>query len=86
VAKLLEVAQLTDEDSVAEVEVGRGGVEAGLDAHGLAGGDGLADAFFEGVRAICRGAGEDLGGAFGDEVELVFYGGKGHVVFKYKDG
>ena len=74
------MAQLADEDGVAKVEIGRGGVEAGLDAHGLAGGDGLADALFEGFE------GEDLGGAFGDEVELVFYGGKGHVVFKYKDG
>ena len=65
---------------MAEVEVGGGGIEAGLDSHGLAGGDGLADALFEGIE------GENLGGAFGDEVELVFYGGKGHVVFKYKDG
>jgi hypothetical protein len=40
----------------------------------------LTDALFEGFE------GEDLGGAFGDEVELVFNGGKGHVVFKYKDG
>ena len=62
------------------MEVGRGGIEAGFDAHGLAGSDGLADALFEGFER------EDLCGAFGDEVELVFYGRKGHVVFKYKDG
>ena len=38
-------------------------------------------------RSLACFEGEDLGGAFGDEVELVFYGGKGHVVFvKYKDG
>ena len=41
-----------------------------LDAHGLAGGDGLLDALLEGVE------GEDLGGALGDEVELVFEGWK----------
>ena len=31
-AELLKVAQLADEHGVAEVQVGRGGVEAGLDA------------------------------------------------------
>ena len=51
VAELLEVAQLAHEDGVAEVEIGRGGVEAGLDAHGLAGGDGLLDALLERSRA-----------------------------------
>ena len=51
---------------MAEVEIGGGGVEAGLDAHGLAGGDGLLDALLEGVE------GDDLGGALRDEVELVF--------------
>jgi len=61
------------------MEVGCGGVEAGLDAEGLARGDGLGEAFFEGFER------EDLGGAFGDEVELVFYGGEGHVMFKYKE-
>ena len=78
--KLLEVTQLADENRMAEVEIRRSRIEAGLDAHGLAGCNGLADALFESFE------GKDLGGAFGDEVELVFYGGKGHVVFKYKDG
>ena len=35
VAELLEVAELAHEDGVAEVEVGGGGVEAGLDAEGM---------------------------------------------------
>ena len=87
VAELLEVAKLADEDGVAEVEVGGGGVKASLDAEGLAGGDGLLDTLLEGVE------GEDLGGAFGDEVELVFHGGERErwkcrhgVSLQYKDG
>jgi hypothetical protein len=36
VAQILEVLQLADEHGVAQVQVGRGGIEAGLDAHGLA--------------------------------------------------
>jgi hypothetical protein len=36
VAELLEVAQLADEHGVAEVQIGRGGIEAGLDAQRLA--------------------------------------------------
>ena len=37
VAHVLEVLELADEHGVAEVQVGRGGIEAGLDAQGLAG-------------------------------------------------
>jgi hypothetical protein len=37
VAELLKVAQLAEEHGVAEMEVGRGGVEAGFDAEGAAG-------------------------------------------------
>jgi hypothetical protein len=70
VAELLEVAQLAHEDGVAEVEVRRGGVEAGLDAKGGSGVAGLGEALLEGFER------DDLGGTLGDEVELVFYGGE----------
>ena len=77
VAELLEVAQLADEHRVAEVEVGRGGVEAGLDAQRDAGVAGLFEARGEGVgRGGCGGR-DDFGGALGDEVELVGDGGEG---------
>ena len=77
VAELLEVAQLAHEDRVAEVEVGGGGVEAGLDAEGNAGPKwSFGEAGPEGVLAAGSVAGDDLGGALGDEVELVFYRGK----------
>lgn len=66
VAEGLEVFEFADEDGVAEVEVGSGGVEAGLDAEGGAGVDGALEAGGE------VGGGEDLGGAFGDEIELGF--------------
>ena len=38
VAHVLKVLQLAHEHGVAQVQVGRGGIEAGLHAHGLAGG------------------------------------------------
>ncbi len=71
VAELLEVAQLAHEDGVAEVQVGRGGVEAGLDAEGLAGGQRLLDALGEIVKR------DDFRSTFGDEVELLCEGRKG---------
>ena len=37
VAHVLEVLELADEHGVAQVQVGRGGIEAGLDAQRLAG-------------------------------------------------
>ena len=71
VAEELEVAELADKDGVAEVEVGRGGVEAGFNAERVAGREGPGEALFEGFE------GDDLGGALGDEVELIFYGAEG---------
>ncbi len=65
VAELLEVAQLAHEHGVAQVEVGRCGVEAGLDAEGLAGGERLLDALRQVVER------DDFCGTLGDEVELV---------------
>jgi hypothetical protein len=65
VAELLEVAQLADEHGVAEVEVGGGGIEAGLDAHGDATGGGLGDAVFEGVER------DDLRGSLGNQIQLL---------------
>ncbi len=77
VAELLEVLELAHEHGVAEVEVGGGGVEAGLDAEGDARLAGVFEAGGEGVgRGGCGGR-DDFGGAFGDEVELVGYGGEG---------
>ena len=36
-AHVLEVLELAHEHGVAEMQIGRGGIEAGLHAHGLAG-------------------------------------------------
>ncbi len=44
VAQILKVLELADEDGVAEVEIGRGGIKAGLDAQGLAALQGLFEA------------------------------------------
>ena len=44
VAHVLKVLELADEHGVAEVQVGRGGIESGFDAHGLAGGERLLEA------------------------------------------
>ncbi len=70
VTELLEVAQLADQNGVAEVKIGSGGIEARLDPHRLAGCNGLLDTLFESLD------GDDLGGTFGDEIELVFNGWK----------
>jgi len=70
VAELLEVAELAHEHRVAQVEIGRGGVEAGFDAEGAAG---LA-AFFEALAEV--GDADDFRGAFLEQVHLFVYGQK----------
>ena len=52
VAQILKVLELAEEHGVAEVEVGRGRVEAGFHAQRLAGGTGL---FQLGAQARTRG-------------------------------
>ena len=59
-AEVLKVFELAQQDGVAEVQVGSGGIEAGLDAQGLAGGAGLLQ-----LRAQF-GFFDDLGRAFFD--------------------
>ena len=71
VAELLEVLELAHEHGVAEVQVGGGGVEAGLDAEGDAGLARLFEARGEGGGVERGGGRDDLGCALGDEVELV---------------
>jgi len=66
---------------VAEMEVGRGGVEAGLDAERASG---LAGFFETGAQVF---EWDDLGGTFGEERELVFYGRETlHLVLSIKTG
>ena len=67
-AKLLEVAQLAHEHGVAQVQVGRGGVESGFDAEGAAG----FAAVFEALAQV--GDADDFGGALLKEVHLFVYG------------
>ena len=74
VAELLEVPQLAHQHGVAEVQVGRGGVEAGLDAQRLAGGEGVLQTRAQASLASESAAGMSLGDALVDEVELVGYG------------
>jgi hypothetical protein len=57
VPHVLKVLELADENCVADVEVGRGGIEAGLHPHGLAGGEGVLDALAQVALA------DDLSGA-----------------------
>ena len=76
VAELLEVLELAHEHGVAEVEVGGGGVEAGFDAEGDAGLATFFEASGQGVGSGGGGGRDDLGGALGDEVELVGDGGE----------
>ena len=67
VAEVLKVLQLAHEHRVAEVQVGRGRVEAGFDAQWLAG-------EARGFEAFAQvGEADDLGRAFLEQVELVFY-------------
>ena len=65
---VLEVLELADEHGVAEMEVGRGGIEAGLDPHRLAGRQGLFDALAQVALA------DDLGGAFAQIGDLFVNG------------
>ena len=66
VTELLEVAQLADEHCVAQVQVGRGGVEAGFDAERRTR---LARGFETRPEVFKR---DDLGGALGEEGKLFF--------------
>jgi len=68
VAELLEVAQLAHEHGVAEVEVGGGGIKAGLDAQRAAG----FPAVFEALAEV--GDADDFGRAFLEQVKLFVYG------------
>ena len=65
VAHVLKVLELADEDGVSDVEVGRGGIEAGLDPHGLAGGERALDTFAQIALA------NDFGSALAQVVELL---------------
>ena len=77
--QLLKMPQLPHQHSVAQVQVGRGRVEAGFHAQRAAG---LA-ALFKALAEVADA--DDLGGAFLEQVELVGDGWEGgHVVFKYK--
>jgi hypothetical protein len=78
-AELLEVAQLAHQHGVAQVQVGRGGVEAGLYSQGSSG---FATIF----KALSQvGDADDLGGALLEQVHLfVYWQEVGHVVFQYK--
>ena len=86
VAELLKMAQLAHEDGVAQVQVGRGGVKAGLDAQRAAG----FAALFEALAQVADA--DDLRCAFLEQVHLFVdrrkIGGRKrtHVVFKYKVG
>ena len=68
VAQVLEVLQLADQHGVAEVQVGRGGIESGLDAQRLAGLAGVFQALAQ-IRFA-----NDLGSALLDVVELLVNG------------
>ena len=68
VAHVLKVLELADEHGVADVQVGRGGIESGFDAHGLAGSDGALDALAQVALA------NDLGGALAEVGQLLVDG------------
>jgi hypothetical protein len=75
---LLEVAQLAHEHSVAEMEIGGGGVESGFDAEGAPG----FERIFEALAKVADA--DDFGGAFLEQVELLVNGWEGgHVDYKY---
>ena len=65
VPHVLKVLELANEDSVSDVEVGRGRVEAGLDPHGLAGRERALDTFAQIALA------NDFGSALAQVGELL---------------
>ena len=69
-AELLEMTQLADEDGMAQVEVGRGGVKAGFDAQRASG---LA-ALFKALAQV--GDANDFSCAFLEQIQLFVYGKK----------
>ncbi len=64
-AELLEVAQLADQDGVAQMQVRRGGIEAGLDAHGHARRSRLRNALTQRLQR------NDLRRPLGNQIELL---------------
>jgi hypothetical protein len=78
-AELLEVAQLAHEDGVAQVQVGRGGVEADFDAQRAGG----FAALFKALAQV--GDADNLRRALLEQIKLFVYGQEvGHVVYQYK--
>ena len=67
-AELLKVAQLAHQHGVAQVQVGRGGVEAGLDAQRASG----FAALFQALAQIAHA--DDLRRALLEQVHLFVYG------------
>ena len=86
-AELLEMAQLSHQYGMTQVEIGGRRVEPGLDAQRRAGLPRLFKASAEVVFVFRTKQRDDLRGAFGEERELFFYRCKGwHVSLEYKDG
>jgi hypothetical protein len=67
-AELLKMAQLAHEHGVAQVQVGRGGVKAGLDAQGASGFASLFEALAQVADA------DDLCRALLKQIHLFVYG------------
>ena len=78
-AQLLKVAELAHEHGVAEVQVGRRGIEAGFNSQRQSG----FAAILEALSQV--GDADDLRRAFLEQVHLFVYGKKrAHDVFQYK--
>ena len=68
VAHVLKVFEFAEDDGVAEVQIGSGGIDAEIDAEGFAGFDGFGELCFQFFFA------NDFGAAFFEVGELFFNG------------